>query len=1070
MKFLFGDGRSDQSSRVRGGPVPVFKAMPAGWLYQGGEHAATAAAYMSQLEEEGRAFAISDGVVVPWEEIYALEMEDVHRDSLPILGLPPITNVRPCLSAEGVPSDPTFRVRITGWAASGHHSDQIKARVGAVVESEAGAFRLSRPVWQLLRRLEELAATGPSATADDRLLAMGQIQRLARAAGSPLDGYLTKTSVVVSETLELGLAEDRVGDIPVVEVIPRPEGAPSGWLTQFDRFDSVQKRYDVAGADGALTRVVLSDPVREVAAAIKQMPARRLGGNEAASFIQNPYPYLGDGAEAVVKPESIERAKRAAGIIEWEVEAQPEDGGWGLVLIDPVGTQESKYLGIIDLAAARSMLASATDARTAGLGAFRWRGWLVALTGSTLDALAAFQRESVEDAQGGRLGADTIFDLSAYSDRVIGFDGKPVLVPRVARAEAGSEWIPDEVPGLDVDSIDPRTGAVSTSHLTPEDVRELERRVADAEHRRAPTVRVPRLESDIPVEEARIWMEGIKDRANREERPIPVPKNPAPSPRLALQILHNIEELEYDKAGPVGPGASVTLARPTALRSDIELMPHQEDGVAWMQCRLGQSREGVRGILLADDMGLGKTLQSLCLMAWYRETAPSPRPCLVVAPVSLLENWKAEIAKFLDGTQGQTVTLYGEHLAQHRLHPSEFGPELRERGLKKALRPGFARDAAFVLTTYETLRDYQVSFARERWGVLVCDEAQKIKTPGAMVTRAAKAMQADFKIACTGTPVENSLADLWCLFDFFQPGALDSLAKFTREFRQTIERREPGHEIVVERLRGHIAPLVLRRMKNDVAQLPPKTEVPCEMPMSARQRTLYAAAAKEFREAVDKNDGSGGTAILALLHRLRMICANPVAAADPDSDRLAIDEHLRDSPKLAWLIRQLEQIEPLGEKVIVFSEYRDIQRLVSRAVAHRFGFRPPIVNGSTSVDPTADASRQAIIDAFQAAPGFGVIVLSTTAVGFGVNVQKANHVIHFTRPWNPAKEDQATDRAYRIGQDREVFVYCPTVVGEGFESFEQRVASRLAAKRALSRDMLMPEEAIGIDEFNDLGS
>ena len=1070
MKFLLGRRRAEPVATPGRQPAAAFKATPAGWLYVADQPATAAASYLSQLEEEGRAFAISEGMLVPWEQIYALETEDVHRDSLPLLSLPPNTDSGPCLSAEGVPSDPAFRVRVTGWTNGAQGPGQITTRVGPIVETASGPRRVSQPVWELLRRLEALAATGASASADDRLLAMGQIQKLARAAGAPLDGYLTKSPVIVSETLDLDLAEDRVGDVPVVEVIPRPDGAPEGWLPQFDSFDSVQKHYDVVESDGALTRVVLSEPVREVAAAIKQMPARRLGGNEAASFIQNPYPYLGEGAEAVVAPERIERAKQAAGIIEWEVEAQPEAEGWGLVLIDPVGTQESKYLGSIDLMAARSLLAAATDARTEGLGAFRWRGWLLALTGATLESLTTFQRTSVEDAQGNRLGADAIFDLSAYSDRVIGFDGKPVLVPRVAQPDAGSEWIPDEVPGMDVDSIDPRTGAVSTSHLTPEDVSELERRVAQAVRERAPTVRVPRLESDMPVEEARIWMEAIKDRAHREERPIPAPKNPAPSPRLALQILHNIEELEYDKAGAVGQGADRTLLIPTALRTDIELMPHQRDGVAWMQCRMGQNRDGVRGILLADDMGLGKTLQSLCLMAWYRETAPSPRPCLVVAPVSLLENWKGEIDKFLDGTQGHTVTLYGEHLAQHRLHPSEFGPELRERGLKKALRPGFARDAAFVLTTYETLRDYQVSFARERWGVLVCDEAQKIKTPGAMVTRAAKAMQADFKIACTGTPVENSLADLWCLFDFFQPGALDSLAKFTREFRQSIERREPGHEAVVEQLRGHIAPLVLRRMKNDVAQLPPKTEVPCEMPMSARQRTLYAAAAKEFREAVDKNDGSGGAVILALLHRLRMICANPVAAADPESDRLGIDEHLRDSPKLSWLIKQLEQIEPRGEKVIVFSEYRDIQRLVCRAVAHRFGFRPSIVNGSTSVDPAADASRQAIIDAFQAAPGFGVIVLSTTAVGFGVNVQKANHVIHFTRPWNPAKEDQATDRAYRIGQDREVFVYCPTVVGDGFESFEQRVASRLAAKRALSRDMLMPEVAIGIDEFNDLSA
>src|SRR5690606_37566055 len=159
--------------------------------------------------------------------------------------------------------------------------------------------------------------------------------------------------------------------------------------------------------------------------------------------------------------------------------------------------------------------------------------------------------------------------------------------------------------------------------------------------------------------------------------------------------------------------------------------------------------------------------------------------------------------------------LYGEHLAQYRLTGSDVPAELRASGVRKALRDGFASDAAFVLTTYETLRDYQLSLAREKWGILVCDEAQKIKTPGTMVTRAAKAMQAEFKIACTGTPVENSLADLWCLFDFFQPGLLDSLSSFTKVFRQKIEQREDGHDALVDSLRSQISPWVLRRMKSE---------------------------------------------------------------------------------------------------------------------------------------------------------------------------------------------------------------------------------------------------------------
>ncbi|MEA0941143.1 DEAD/DEAH box helicase, partial [Xanthomonas campestris pv. campestris] len=363
-----------------------------------------------------------------------------------------------------------------------------------------------------------------------------------------------------------------------------------------------------------------------------------------------------------------------------------------------------------------------------------------------------------------------------------------------------------------------------------------------------------------------------------------------------------------------------------------------------------------------------------------------------------------------------------------------------------------------LIDTSESTIFHGLEMSRKPWAY---------QTPSAMVTRSAKAMQADFKIACTGTPVENSLADLWCLFDFFQPGLLDSLTKFTKVFRQQIELRSEGHEQKVEVLREQISPWVLRRMKAEVADLKPKTELPCELAMSAKQRGLYAAAARRFRETVDSGEG-GDTAALSLLHQLRQICANPLAAADDRSEFLSLDEHLRHSPKLAWLIEKLQEIQATGEKVIVFTEFRDIQRLIQRAIASRLSYQASIVNGSTSVEAGADDSRQIIIDAFQAKPDFGVIVLSTTAVGFGVNIQAANHVIHFTRPWNPAKEDQATDRAYRIGQEKEVFVYYPTVLGDGFESFEERVAKRLATKRKLSNDMLAPEQGLTLEEFSDL--
>jgi SNF2 family DNA or RNA helicase len=494
-----------------------------------------------------------------------------------------------------------------------------------------------------------------------------------------------------------------------------------------------------------------------------------------------------------------------------------------------------------------------------------------------------------------------------------------------------------------------------------------------------------------------------------------------------------------------------------------------------MQQRYRSQGVGIAGCLLADDMGLGKTLQSLSLISWAWQRSNSARPSLVVAPVSLLENWKLEVNKFLDWPEAAILSLYGSDLASKRSGGDVLDDDLRQLGVTKLLRPGFADGYRLVLTTYETLRDYELSIARQHWDIVVCDEAQKIKNPTAFVTQAAKALHANFKIACTGTPVENSLADLWCLFDFFQPGCLGALNEFTKVYRESIESRQEGHEALVERLRAMIQPWVLRRMKNEVHEgLPRKVmgeeadRTAVALQMSPAQRLAYMDAVAAYRQAKEQEGQGRSVSMLNLLHRLRMICAHPLAALRDDHERVHVKEHIAASPKLAWLLGRLVQIKAQGEKAIVFTDYRDLQRLLQRAIEHQFGFRPQIINGSTAVGASRGDSRQSLIDAFQAQHGFGVLILSASAVGFGVNIQEANHVIHFTRTWNPAKEDQATDRAYRIGQRRDVYVYCPTVAGPGFASFEERLAERLDYKRDLSRDMLAGAHELSVEDFDDL--
>jgi hypothetical protein len=354
---------------------------------------------------------------------------------------------------------------------------------------------------------------------------------------------------------------------------------------------------------------------------------------------------------------------------------------------------------------------------------------------------------------------------------------------------------------------------------------------------------------------------------------------------------------------------------------------------------------------------------------------------------------------------------------------------------------------------------------------MVCDEAQKIKNPNALVSRAAKKQNVRFKVVCTGTPVENTLTDLWCLFDFIQPGLLGALNEFGSRYRKPIEAETDEEKERVKELRTLIEPQIMRRLKDDVAKDLPKKIIVDEcrrLPLSERQRAYYANAIERFRHRATDLSVKGLKSHLGLLHYLRRLCSDPRPPGQCSSDHESLDEIVRHSPKMAWLLSEIQKIETNGEKAIIFCEFRDLQRTLQRAIAERFKFTPDIINGETSANSKSSASRQKCIKAFQQKAGFGVIILSPLAVGFGLNIQAANHVIHFSRHWNPAKEDQATDRAYRIGQTKDVYVYCPVVVADDFITFDAKLDSLLERKRKLSKDMLNGTGDLGQVDFGDL--
>ncbi|ENA27903.1 hypothetical protein HMPREF1487_09086 [Pseudomonas sp. HPB0071] len=352
-------------------------------------------------------------------------------------------------------------------------------------------------------------------------------------------------------------------------------------------------------------------------------------------------------------------------------------------------------------------------------------------------------------------------------------------------------------------------------------------------------------------------------------------------------------------------------------------------------------------------------------------------------------------------------------------------------------------------------------------GIQIYRQTQRFlkQNPAALITQTAKAIPARFRVACTGTPVENSLIDLWCLFDFIQPGLLGSLNQFGHSYQRPIETAPKRDTAALEQLRALIEPQTLRRTKQDVAKdLPAKIEdLHCRsLPMHLLQRKLYLGAIADFnqKQQLQEHLQARESGMLGLLHTLKLVCAHPYSV-QPDPQ---LRTH---SPKLQWLLSQLDAIERSGngDKVIIFTELRDIQRELQHAIAQRFGFKPTIINGETSTSSQSAQSRQRLIDGFQATAGFSVIILSTVAVGFGVNVQAANHVIHFTRCWNPAKEDQATDRAYRIGQEKDVYVYYPTIRDTQMPTFESTLDELLDKRRALARDMLQTAGEVQMADF-----
>jgi SNF2 family DNA or RNA helicase len=471
-----------------------------------------------------------------------------------------------------------------------------------------------------------------------------------------------------------------------------------------------------------------------------------------------------------------------------------------------------------------------------------------------------------------------------------------------------------------------------------------------------------------------------------------------------------------------------------------QLRPYQMRGFSW----LAFLRRWGFGACLADDMGLGKTIQAIGLLLHERAKDPKIGPSLVICPTSVVGNWQREVARFAPSLR--TMVHHGSGRAE--------GMDFVQQSMASDL----------VISTYGLARRDIDDLTKVRWANIILDEAQNIKNPITKQARAVRRLKAGYRMALTGTPVENRLSELWSIMSFLNPSYLGSLEAFRRSFALPIERYQDQE--ASERLRKLVRPFILRRLKTDprvIQDLPEKFEYRVFCNLTREQATLYEAVVREAMGQLQTVDPQGGDMqrrglVLAMLTRLKQVCNHPALYLADGS------EVARRSGKLNRLCEMLEEVLAVGDHALVFTQFAQMGHLLQRHLRETFGEEVLFLHGGTP-----QKQRDRMVQRFQEDPHAPpIFVLSLKAGGLGLNLMRANHVFHYDRWWNPAVENQATDRAYRIGQTRDVQVQKLMCVG----TLEERIDMLIESKRALAESVVGTGEdwltELSTDELRDL--
>lgn len=637
------------------------------------------------------------------------------------------------------------------------------------------------------------------------------------------------------------------------------------------------------------------------------------------------------------------------------------------------------------------------------------------------------------------------FDLSEidisdlFYERVIGF-GEYQPKTKTFSKKIGNQWFPE------IEIIDPINGTVDIVINNKKDLDHLKMSYQSSNNLNKSTVLYKNYK--IPIKDAKKIIDQCERQLNNRHIQTLEKK------KEILLIKENLEDEEFVEEIKDTKETNYYESVET-LAEGIKLKDHQKEGVGWLQ-NLYTNKEP--GCLLADDMGLGKTLEALYLVEWAAFKSEKKNiNVLIISPKTLLQNWKDEYNFFFPTNIFDILMLTAEDkdiLKNFHSFSSNF------------------KNSTITICTYETLKFNQIEMCKVDWDIVILDEAQAIKTPGTLVTNAVKSLKSNFKLAMTGTPVENSYQDLWCIMDFVLPGLLGSRKEFNKIFKESKDASDDEIKEIGKRIRKSIGIYLKRRDKSVLEdELQPKylsiehaekfnfLDASLLQQMPDKQQSEYE---KALSFKITKKDR--GQALAAIGH-LKKISEHP----DFDSQFSFIDyegktkkfwkEFANESGKIKAIFPVLDFALKENDKVLIFAEYRFTQYILKLIIENNYNIKNiKIINGDTKVIETKNnnETRQNIVNEFNNSKGFNVLILSPLAAGTGLTITSANHVIHFSRHWNPAKENQATDRAYRIGQKRTVYVYYPMSISKKYDTFDVILNNLLKRKNQLAGSALYP--------------